>query len=560
MNIKAAIRQRLHGFGQAFRRFPVAIGLAAGLFVWLIINEYRMDQILGQVWVGRLILSWIYAIFLAFLIGSLTEGKRIALPWLGLIYGLGAAIVLGVYFWVFPSDQQLFVKDGIYVYLGLCLATLLAIFLETRLRPGQRVPHKALEVLISFAWTGLFSFVIGVGTFMVFVMINALFNANLRLDRFARVIFEATMLLFAVPFFLSGLQPSGETKEDQYEVLFQRLLRYVCLPLAFVYTAVLYVYSAKILITQTWPQGLVSHLVLWYSLFVITVYIFLRGDKAKLPKWFNYFPMAVVPLLGMMFGSIGQRIAQYGWTPNRYLVVIAGIWALGALIYLSLKKYSPWCLVASLVLFILIGTNSPIGAYDMSVRSQTAILHQTLTDNNMLVDDTVVKADVPKEVKQQVSASVQWFVNQQATDKLSFLPDNFSLDQFENVFGFAPTYRDNWDNYRQYVGFYATPEISIPTQAGKLIRINLYNTQEKSLDGYSFKLDGEALVITPDNQSPIRVSMSWLIEQEESKEVAMPKMIPVGEYTLYIDQAGGVIEQEVFTISDLTFMLYVPEK
>ena len=557
MNIITPIRNRLQGFSRAYRRFPLTILLAVGLFVWLIVNEYRMDQILSQVWVGRLISTWIYAIILAFLIGSLSEGKSYTRLRMGLIYAIGAAIVAVVYFWVFPGDQRLFVQDGVYVYFGLILATLLAIFLESSLRPGQRVPHKALEVLTSFAWTALFSFVIGLGSFLVFVMIDALFDANLRLDRFARVIFEATMLLFAVPFFLSGLKPSGQTIEKAYQPLFQRLLRFVCLPLAFVYTAVLYVYFAKILITQTWPQGLVSHLVLWYSLFVIAVYIFLRGDKDKLPKVIDYFPLALLPLLAMMFGSIGQRIAQYGWTPNRYLVVLAGIWSLGALIYISLKKYSPWILAASLVLVILIGTNSPLGAYDVSVRSQKQILNDVLVENQMLLDDQLVSVEVDPTVRQRISASVLWFVNQQATNQLAFLPEDYVMNDFETVFGFMPDYQDVWGDRPQYVGFYAQQDFSLETQAGKLLYVAMYGNEPKTVEGFTFRIEGEYLMIETDTQE-LSVSFSWLVEQASENKLQEMRLLEEGGYQIYIQNASGRLSGDDVQLNDVTFYLIAP--
>lgn len=558
MNPITTIRTRLQSFSQAYRRFPVTITLAIGLFVWLILNEYRLDQILGEVWVGRLILSWIYAIFLSFLIGVLLEAKTISPLRSGLIYGLGGLIATGVYFWVFPDRQQLFVRDGLYVYFGLVLATLLAIFLERRLRPGQLVPHKALEVLSSFAWTGLFSFVIGVGSLLVFVMIDALFQVNLRLDRFGRVIFEATMLLFAVPFFLSGLKPSGQTVEDSYEPLFQKLLRLVCLPLAVVYTIVLYVYSAKILITRTWPQGLVSHLVLWYSLFVIAVFIFLRGDQKPLPKGFDYFPLTLLPLLGMMFGSIGQRIAQYGWTPNRYLVVIAGIWALGALIYLSLKKYSPWILVATLVGFILIGTNSPLGAYDVSVRSQRDILHDVLTQSGLLQEGRITPSEVPKDIKQKISASVLWFVRNQATNELGFLPTDFTMEDFEQTFAFAPEYEDVRADQPQYVGFFSDPEFVIDTTQGKMMLMTIFSDTPKEIGDYRFLIAETELVMeTPDGKQ-MQFPMDWVVDEPEDKERPMKRMVE-DHYTLYIQQASGRLSQGQFELEYVTFYLLVSE-
>lgn len=561
-SIFATLRQRLAGIGQAYRRFPVAILLVIGLFIYLILNEYRMDQLMQQVEFGRLLLTWIYAILLAFLIGVMTE-RPLRKPWAKyVLYLIGLAIVVAVYFLVFDTSNYLFVSDGLYVYLGLTLATLLGIFLEPSLRPGQRVPFKAVEVMNSFAWTGLFSFVIGVGTFLVFVMINSLFEVNLRLDRFARVIFEATMLLFAVPFFLSGLQPAGQTKEGTYDPLFRRLLRYVCLPLAFTYTAILYVYCGKILLTQTWPQGLVSHLVLWYSLFVIAVYIFLRADKAKLPKLLDVFPLIVIPLIFMMFGSIGQRIQQYGFTPNRYFIVIAGIWALFGLAYLGFRKrYSPWILMATLIAFILIGTNSPIGAYDVSVRSQKAILNDLLVEQDMLNDNQVVPKDVSEEARQRISATVLWFVNQRATSELTFLPADYQMNDFEEVFGFQPDYDYARDYTHQYTGFYAKPDFSLEVGPGKLVMINLMGQMINTVDGVqATRLENQIELKVGEEISYI--PMDFLLELEsDTKGMSLPmKELQVGNYTVFIQNASGRIDDGKLILQDAAFFVFIPAK
>lgn len=559
--IRSLIQGRFAGLARAYQRFPVTIGLAIGLFLFLILNEYRMDQVMGQVWFGRILTTWILSILLAFLIGVHTERKNLAIWKIALLYTLGLAIVAGVYFVVFSSDERLFVKDGVYVYFGLILATLLGIFLESSLKPGERVPHKAVEVLNSFAWTGLFSFVIGLGTFLVFAMIEYLFKPGFRLDRFGRVIFESTMLLFAVPFFLSGLKPSGETFEGEYEPLFRKLLRFVCLPLAFVYTTVLYAYSAKILVTRTWPQGLVSHLVLWYSLFVIAVYIFLRADKPKLPKLLDLFPLAVVPLMGMMFGSIGLRISQYGITPNRYLVVLAGIWALIALIYLGFRRiYRPWLLLASLVLFILIGTNSPIGAYDLSVRSQRVILESVLTQSNMLEGETLLKGSPDKVARERISETVLWFVNHQSADQLSFLPADYSVADFETVFGFKPTYADRSNDFPSYAGFYSSGDFELPTSEGRLLFIALQGQPQKQVEDITLRLEGAKLVLEYEGQTH-ELDLDFIQEYQSKQQPATgPIRLLDGRLSVYLQSASGSVTDGELTLQDASVYLLISSK
>nr|WP_243124588.1 DUF4153 domain-containing protein [Clostridium sp. AWRP] len=81
--------------------------------------------------------------------------------------------------------------------------------------------------------------------------------------------------------------------------------------------------------TKQWPVGLVSHLVLWYSVIVTIVLFFITPIKNN-NSWQNnfskIFPKIILPLIIMMFVSISIRINAYGITEKRYFTLILGIW------------------------------------------------------------------------------------------------------------------------------------------------------------------------------------------------------------------------------------------
>lgn len=511
-----AIKDRFKGLGEAYKRFPVTILLAVGLLAYLLVIDSAFESAQNLNPYFRVIFTWSYAILLSFVLGFLTESNRFKTSHRLVVYGLGAMIPIILYLWVLDSENM-FVKDGAYIYFGLVLATILSAFLERSLKVGQRIPFKAVEVMNAFGWTVLFSLVIGVGTMMIFVMINTLFEMNWRLDRFARIIFESTILLFSVPFFISGIRKSGETVEGEYSRLFKGLLNYVCLPLAMIYTAIIYAYSIKILLTWEWPQGLVSHLVLWYSFFVVILFMFLRAQKKQLPKGLDYFPLVVVPLMAMMFMSIGLRIQQYGFTPNRYFVVLAGIFSTFALIYVGLKKkYSPWWLIAALVLFILVGTNSPLGAYDVSNRSQQAILINELEKNQMLEGEKVqANSAISKESKVIISSGLDYFSYAGALDTLPFLPPDFTLKDFDTTFGFALVNTRHYEE-EQYISYYAEPNLSF-TVDGFVILANVSTGSDLIVDGYTFSLTERAVRIKTPSGAELELDLSFADSLESSK-------------------------------------------
>ena len=62
-------------------------------------------------------------------------------------------------------------------------------------------------------------------------------------------------------------------------------------------------------------------------------------DKNKWAYRFkHWFPKFILPILIMMFISIGIRIRQYGVTENRYFVIILGLWVLGIMLYFTFTK------------------------------------------------------------------------------------------------------------------------------------------------------------------------------------------------------------------------------
>src|SRR5690606_32311453 len=130
-------------------------------------------------------------------------------------------------------------------------------------------------------------------------------------------------------------------EHEDYSIVLKVLLLYIVIPLLTAYTAILYIYFIKIIISWEWPIGLVSHLVLWYAL-IVTAVLFLITPMRDENKWANIFskwmPIIILPILIMMFISMGIRINAYGVTENRYYVVVMGLWIFGIMVYYSLVK------------------------------------------------------------------------------------------------------------------------------------------------------------------------------------------------------------------------------
>ncbi len=219
------------------------------------------------------------------------------------------------------------------------------------------------------------------------------------------------------------------------------LVLYIIMPLISVYTIILYIYFGKIIITRQWPEGLVSHLVLWYSAISAAVLFFitpLLNEKAWPRRYMKYFPKAILPLIVMMFISIGIRINAYGVTENRYFVVALGIWVFLVMIYFSTtKKLRNIVLPISLAVITIISVFGPFSSYSVSKYSQNKRLNKIFVKNNMIKDNKVIKASakVTDEDARQITSILNYFERNHSLRDIKELPEDFKTADMEKVLG-----------------------------------------------------------------------------------------------------------------------------
>ncbi|NLY44386.1 MAG: DUF4153 domain-containing protein [Tissierella sp.] len=308
---------------QSYKRFPITIGISTLLTISLIyFNENRFDMSpLTQENLIRFNMILGMGILLSLCIDLLKEnffkenkGKTI------LSYLIGIVIV--VFYYMFLLKEFEFVQMT--RYLGTMIFLLLVFFYIPVIgNKDKNYEYRVIEIFGNFFETAIYSLVLLFGIFAIFFTIDSLFDVTISYEYYLYVFF-IIFFIFAVSFFLSKLPEDGDTLDKkQFSGSMRILLTYIVIPLITIYTIILYVYFAKILITWEWPKGIVSHLVIWYTAVSIGV-IFLITPLIETDKICRYFkvlfPKLVLPILLMMFVSIGQRINQYGITENRYYI------------------------------------------------------------------------------------------------------------------------------------------------------------------------------------------------------------------------------------------------
>lgn len=428
---KAAIKK-------AIERFPISIILSA-VAVILTIYMIEKNYIMELEWLNRsihvLCLGIPMYLSLQVFLERINKEKDRSRYW---YYGIVALFLIIYWKYVYIDISMVIVTR----HIGLILIFILMFLFIPYVKRDDSFEMYIIKVIGRFLLTGIYAFVLQIGISAILATLNYLLEVNIKFELYSYV-WLLIIGVFAPAFFLGGIPRKNEVVgKDKYSKALKILMLYIIMPLISVYTVILYIYFGKIIITTNWPQGLVSHLVLWYGV-ISAGTLFLISSLKSSNKWADIFskvfPMAILPLMVMMFTSIGIRISDYGVTENRYYVVALGLWVFGIMIYLAIVNRKRFIILPiSLALIMLISICGPLSSYSISVRSQNKRFEHILTGKNMLMDGEIVKPlkELSAMNEQDISSILHYFERNHSLKQVKYLPENFTFNDMENVFGF----------------------------------------------------------------------------------------------------------------------------
>lgn len=444
LSLAEYILKGLSAVATTFYRFPLAVFLLAviaTLAIYMVRMPYNneifkvLERIIAVAALGVLF-TLSYDLFIEKL-------KRKSNVFVRLGY---YAIQLLILWWYFASLFTEFNQVTTMRHLFISIAMGL-VFLTIPYLPSK----ENFEVYISKIMTGavttiFFTVVLGAGVSAILFAIKSLIFSEMDYKYYAYTWILAASI-FAPMYFLHGLPQMHEVfDKEHFNKVLKAALLYIVMPVMTVYTAVLYIYFAKIIITQEWPSGIVSYLVVSYAA-VATVTIFLvtpfKNDNKWVKSFISVFTKLIFPLLLMMFISIGIRIGEFGFTENRYIIVIIGIWATLAMIFLNINKgKNNTVLPISLAIFALVTVSGPWSAFNVSKISQANRFYNILSKYNMIENGKVVNNNSNIDIidKREVSGILDYFSWSHNLTDLQYLPEDFSMDKMEEVFGFERVY------------------------------------------------------------------------------------------------------------------------
>lgn len=234
------------------------------------------------------------------------------------------------------------------------------------------------QLFLRILTSGLYSGVLYLGLAIAITAVEKLFNVEIA-DKIYGYLFFIIIGIFNTIFFLNGVPDSNNAEVPlklSYPNGLKNFTQYVLMPLISLYLVILICYETKILITLSLPIGWVSYLVLVFAVFGILSFLLIHPiatEKGNLwmrtfNRWFYYL---LVPLLGLLFWAISYRIQLYGFTHERYYVLLLSIWLSIVVAYFLIQKQPKIKFIPiSLCLVALFSIAGPQSADSISKNSQ----------------------------------------------------------------------------------------------------------------------------------------------------------------------------------------------
>lgn len=571
------VKNSILGLRHSVERYPLTLILSTVLFILLIyIHELRISNPDSTEDLVRYAMTLGLSLPLTISIAHLNEGvfhKKSAYQ--AAAFATGAVLLILAYLFL-TKDMDL--VKGIR-YAGTMILFILSVFFTQRIREHRNYETYVIKVFYAIFLTMLYAGVLYFGISAIIFTIDNLFDANID-SKYYYYSFLFVSLIFALSMFLSKLPKIEDIFEDyDYSRALRVLLLYIVIPLITIYTGILYVYFAKIIITQEWPRGLVSNLVLWYSAVSAAVIFFITPvleDYGVARLFRNFFPKIVLPILAMMFVSIGLRINQYGFTENRYYVVLLGIWVLVAMMYFNLfNKLKNIFLPVSLAVFIIISLYGPLSSFSISDISQNGRFRSILENNGMLVNGTVTaSASVPEADRKELSNIIEYFTNRDL-DRLRYVEPGFKVSDMEQVFGFPYEPRYGYEGSENFYFYHENQNEPVEvTGYDYYLNTSTYNTPIPDMGDISLSYAKGTGILTFKDATGTLLEVDFnpylatLKERTESGSFNEKSMLPLDQVTFteqneklrvkfVIYNMNGIMRGDTLEVEGASFLLFL---
>ena len=256
-------------------------------------------------------------------------------------------------------------------------------------------------------------------------------------------LFGATILapIYALSFvpknFVETIQECNTPKQVGF------MANWILAPLVTVYMAILYAYFIKIGITAEVPKGQLASMITGFILAGIVTYQiswpFVFGGMAnKLLRLLmkHFFTLMIVPVL-VLFYAIYLRIDQYGFTEQRYIILIAALWFAFLSLGFAFKKLQLKHITISLAILLFFATWGPWGMKNVSYVSQHNRLEKILVKNDLLKDGQIQKIENKNDISIEERGEITEIVRYLMGKHIRYSRDTNGNRKTRKLYGFS---------------------------------------------------------------------------------------------------------------------------
>ena len=411
------IIKRLPDLSAVITRFPVPAALMAVFTLIIIIVDPRFnDEPLG-----RLLLGFVISAYAAFCLTIIREAKDKKQN-----YSLQILVALGICVAAWFSD---FLRLNLIMALAAVLLFLGNAILWRQSRNDLQVwdfTHKIWTGAV-FATVGSVIFLIGI--LAIQFALKSLFD--IRINNLMEDLILPVGFGFLAPlYWLSTIPQTDEDYTDLLETpgFVSKAVAFfgtwLLSPLTLIYALILVAYAVKIILMRDLPKGEIAGLTTPFLAIGTLTWLVLQPPFIKekfLAKLFtNTWFFLSIPAALLLAVSVFVRVQNYGLTPERFALILAVLWALGAGLWFILapktKRDIRFIPGLACILFLLGTFTSDV----LSLKSQTHRLETNLRSSGLVSNsDKIVKGNIAdKKAAQNAKGALIYLFTRDEQDSI----------------------------------------------------------------------------------------------------------------------------------------------
>lgn len=448
--MKTKIKNLITNGLSTIHKYPLVLLSAFTSAIFLILfTENETEHILA-----RISLTASLGISLFFALQTTFEKHKYQLG----AYLLGGVLLVFHYFFILPKDFDNPLVDEIITNIAWFFAShLLVSFLPLIFKKIEEKyfweynKNLFINIFLSKVFIGVFI----IGIVLALLAISNLFDINIKDKIFIN--FTLFSLIFGSCFiFLSFISNDRiDNKTTEYPVVLKFFTQFILIPLLIIYGGILYLYGGKILLTWELPKGWISFMIMAYSSVGIFAFLLVYPlSKSGAKSWVQFFSKifhySILPLLVLLFVAIFTRVLEYGFTENRYFVLLYAIWISFISFYFIFWKNAHIKIIPiSLFIFTIFSIYTPfLNNFEISKYSQKKNLEKILKEHQLLKNNGKINftQEIPYDVASDIAQKMLFLKQRQEEQYLLNLIDKEQHKDFETLFKDRYLYYDEFIN------------------------------------------------------------------------------------------------------------------